>query len=86
MMACMAVFTLVLVVGVKWTQSRRMEGYAQIEDDVAARRWAEQGCYEFGVKRKIRNAWVSFLPLTGCSSFHLHLHLIFGARSRLQKD
>lgn len=36
-MACMAVFTLVLVVGAEWTQSRRGEGYAQIEDDVAAK-------------------------------------------------
>lgn len=50
LMACMAVFTLVLVVGAKWTQSRRMESYAQIEDGVAARRGAEYGCYEFGVK------------------------------------
>lgn len=36
-MACMAVFTLVLFVSAKWTQSRRREGYGQIEDDVAAR-------------------------------------------------
>lgn len=36
-MACMAVFTLVLVVGAKWTQSKRRGGYAQIKDDFAAR-------------------------------------------------
>lgn len=36
-MACMAVFTLVLFVSANWTQSRRREGYGQIEDDVASR-------------------------------------------------